>query len=150
MFGRKRKKNLANCERLRASFEGKDAIYIEKGVLHVNVSDIRFDLKANVVSAAVQELETPGFEGGLSGVPRRGDRLINWRISGGALTKISEHTWAMGYGGWSLFFAPDIVNGLLERAAAWPPDLAHHEKYKIALRYLAESGAYTPSEAVFS
>src|ERR1035438_6113927 len=47
-------------QRVQASFEGREAIYIEKGVVRVRVSNIRATMP-QVIEADVEEIPTPGL-----------------------------------------------------------------------------------------
>jgi hypothetical protein len=111
------------------------------------VTNIRCDVTARRIDADIQEVSTPELAGGVFHGRRQSP--LWWKIAAGYLTMFSEHTWAMGYGGWSLFFAPEIVNGLVSLAADWPTELDAGERYKRALRFLADRGAYEPAERVF-
>ena len=108
----------ANCARLRAQFEGKEAIYIEAGVLRVRVENIEVDLSKQWISARLVEMPSPGL-----GVGSFDQRFMaragkyRGRIGAGYLSIFSAHTWAMGYGGWQLYFSPQLVAGVLNLAA---------------------------------
>src|SRR5580765_2526793 len=97
-----------NCERLREAFEGRPAIYVEKGVICVRVTNIRYSVTSRQIGADVEEVSTPQVTGGM--FHRHHGSLRRWKIGGGYLTTFSEDTWRAGYGGWSLFFAPDLVS----------------------------------------
>ena len=45
----------------------------------------------------------------------------------------------MGYGGWGLFFAPRIVEGVLNLALQFPESLDAHQRYKAIWRYLYDT-----------
>ncbi|MCK6546350.1 hypothetical protein L6R52_10920 [Myxococcota bacterium] len=137
----------ANCAKLRRAFEGREAIYIEKGVLRVRVMRISCDFSARRIDADVEEVLTPG----LSNRSLQGrEEGLRWKISAGYLTTFSAHGWAMGYGGWQLFFEPDLVGDLTRLAAAWPTELRRVERYERALRFLVDRDAYAASERVFT
>jgi hypothetical protein len=51
-----------NCERLRDAFEGREAIYIEHGVLRVQVTSTRCSVGAREIGAWVDEIPTPGWQ----------------------------------------------------------------------------------------
>jgi len=136
-----------NCERLREAFEGRDAIYVEKGVLRVRVTNIRYNVAARDIAADIEEVSSQwagGYFFGHRENPRR------WKISCGSDTTFSEHTWKMGYGGWSLFFAPEIMTGLAAVANDWSTELGAHERYTRALHFLMDHGAYEQVDRVFS
>jgi hypothetical protein len=79
-------------------FEGKEAIYIEKGALRVRVSDIRESGPASI-SANVEEIPTPGLGVGALNNSQR-SRSIRWEIGACYLTVCSNHVWP--YGIWRL------------------------------------------------
>ena len=136
---------LLNCKRLQENFEGREAVHIEKSVLRVRVSNIRWQVDARQIHAEVEEVPTAGL---YLREPNAGDPL-RWKIGAGYLTSFSSQTWSMGYGGWSLHFEPKIVSGLITLAAEWPNELKAADRYKAALRFLADAGAYQTSERVF-
>ena len=65
--------------KLRANFEGKEAIYFEKGALLVRVSDIRQGL--STVAAQIEEIPTPGMVGFIGGPQGKGP--LRWTIRAG-------------------------------------------------------------------
>ena len=140
-----------NCEKLRDAFNGREAIYIEKGVLRVHVTNI--NCYAHQVYASIEEVPTRGLE---RSIFHRHLRQMNeptaplrWKISGGFLTTFSDHSWKAGYGGWSLFFSPDVVSGVVSIASDWPADLDEVERYHQALRFILNRNAREASERVF-
>ena len=56
----------------------------------------------------------------------------------------------MGYGGWSLFFAPKIVDGILSLVRQFPDNLDSHQCYGEVCRYLQAHKAYQPTQRVFA
>lgn len=143
-------KDSLNCEKLRAAFEGREALYIEQGVLRVRVTNIRCDVAAHQINAEVEEIITPGLEQGL--IHDRVDQSspIRWKISAGFLTSFSADSWEMGYGGWSLDFAPEIISRLMTLAAGWPAELSAYERYCQAMDILNHRHGHAPSLKVFS
>lgn len=140
------------CEKLRSAFEGREAIYIEKGVFRVRVINIRPEISARCISADIQEIVTPGLEFEHS-LFRRWWRdptsPLQWDIIGGFLTTFSENTWAMGYGGWSIFFAPEIVQGVVALASTWTSEMDAMARYRAVCQYLLDHHAYERDERVF-
>jgi hypothetical protein len=140
----------ANCTALRETFEGREAIYVEKGVLRVRVQGIRCDAAARRIDAQVEEVSTPGMERSAFHA-RQGDEAgARWGISAGYLTTFSEDSWHMGYGGWSLFFSPRVIEGVTGLASARTRDMDAFDLYRAAVRYLIEEDAYGRCRRVFS
>ena len=48
----------------------------------------------------------------------------------------ADRTWHMGYGAWSLFFAPKVVEGILSIAMRFPYNLNPFQRYKEVIDYL--------------
>jgi len=61
----------------------------------------------------------------------------------------ADHTWHMGYGGWSLSFAPKIVEGILSSALRFPDNLNPFQRYEEVIDYLNKHEAYQPTQRVF-
>ena len=138
--------NKSNVQHLRDLFEGREAIYIEKGALHVRVSNIQENIPERYISADVEEIPTDGFP---TGSPDNSPNPWRWTISGGWMTSFSDHTWEMGYGGWTLFFAPRIVGGVVKLAREFPDNLHPMERYNKILRYLQNHEALELTQRVF-
>lgn len=135
---------------LRARFEGREAIYVEKGAIRVRISNMGWDGAKLCITARVEEIATPGFPAGVFYDPERNDaNPLTWHIGAGYLTTCSEHTWNMGYGGWCIFFSPEIVDGVVGLAREFPADLHPFQKYRDVLKYLNDHNAHEPTERVF-
>ena len=118
----------SNCEVLRARFEGREAIYVEKGALRVRVTNIR--PQGLSVFANVEEVITPGLGVGFfarAHPPVTGPR--RWEI-GGDPTSYSDDSWSMGYGGWTLYFDPEFIQSVINFAARRPNDADPWEGYE--------------------
>ena len=140
------------CERLRVRFEGRQAIYVEKGALRVKVTNIRWRLDRQVVSAMAEEIPTPGLGVGLFREWQPGSReLFRWKIGAGFLTSFSEHGWAMGYGGWTLYFHPTIIKSALDLALRFSAESHPWDRYNELVQYLFAPDVYRheQSERVF-
>lgn len=121
--------------KLRANFENREAIYIEKGALRVRVSNIRGWAARRTVLANVEEIPTAGLGVGMFDKrTRKQTTPLRWRIGGGSLTAFSDHKWVMGYGGWSLYFDPKIIEAALDLASRFPDDLDTYERYNQIVR----------------
>ena len=137
------------CKELCSSVEGRSAIYVEKAVYYVKVTDTAYDLGKRIISARVESVRAPGLEGLTATTGNARYRPKSWRFSAGCLTRFSEHNWYMGYGGWSLYFNPKIVEKILDLAAGWDPSLHMAERYRNTLRALEELDANEPTRRVF-
>jgi hypothetical protein len=136
---------------LRRRFEGKEAIYVEQGALRVRVSDICWDAGKLGITAKVEEIATAGFPVGVFHESQREDsNPLSWNIGVGYLTTFFKHTWRMGYGGWSMFFSPEIVDGVVVLAREFPENLHPFQGYREVLKYLDDHYAHEPTERVFS
>lgn len=136
----------AAFERLRANFENREAIYLEKGVLRVRVRNIC--AHRDTIAADIEEIPTRGMEDTMPHL-RLLPRPLRWKIDGGFLTSFSDSEWSMGYGGWSLHFEPEVVQGLVDLAAAWTADLNTYERYKQALDFIQQHSHHGPHTRVF-
>jgi hypothetical protein len=144
-------RNETKVEQVRGLFEGREAIYVEKGALRVKVSDVRGDVARLFISAEVEEIPTAGFPAGaLYEIQRLEPSPLRWSIEGGYLTIFSDHTRHMGYGGWSLFFAPRIVDGILSLALRFPDNLDPFQRYREVLDYLKDHEAYELTQPLFA
>jgi hypothetical protein len=124
---------------LRANFEGKEAIYVEKGALLVRVSDIRSSGLRPTVAAQIDELPAPGLGvGGFDPSRLNRPRPLRWTIRAGVLSDFSDHCWKMGYGGWSLYFEPRLVQATLKLASEFPADLDTFERYRRVAHFLRQ------------
>ena len=131
------------------SFDGREAIYIEKGALRVRVEDVRVDIEPRMFHATVREIPTRGFERTSfhRTVPRPSP--LQWTIGAGALVAVSQNTLHVGYGGWSLFFAPEVVLGVVELASSWDVTVPEHERYHRVIEWLGAHGAYEKTGSPF-
>lgn len=123
-----------NCKVLRDRFEGKEAIYIEKGGLRVRVTNIR--MNGLSVGADVEEIITPGL--GVGMFCREHPPVTppyRWDI-GGDSSAYSDQTWDMGYGGWIMYFDPKIVQAVIAFGARRSPNVANHESYNELIRLI--------------
>ncbi|MHB8501774.1 MAG: hypothetical protein ACYDCG_16985 [Candidatus Acidiferrales bacterium] len=84
--------NETKVEQVRGLFEGREAIYIEKGALRVKVSNIRGDVAGLLISAEVEEIPTTGLPAGVFyEIQRLEPSPLRWSIEGGYLTDLSDH-----------------------------------------------------------
>lgn len=138
--------------KLQANFEGKEAIYVEKGALLVRVSDIRGPGLRQTVAAQIDEVPAPGLGvGGFDSSRLKRNGPLRWTIRAGYLTEFSDYCWNMGYGGWSLYFEPRLVQSVLQLAAQFPADLDIIQRYTEIVRFLQQDQSVVQAkwQAVF-
>jgi len=130
-------KDASNCEVLRARFEGREAIYVEKGALRVRVSNIHNVQYAqgSSIAADVEEIPTPGLGVGLFPPHRPGRNPFRWTIAGDP-TSYSDQDWSMGYGGWCLYFAPETIQAVIDFAARRSNNADPYQDYREVCRML--------------
>lgn len=128
---------MSNCEVLRTRFEGREAIYVEKGALRVRVSNIHnvHEAQCSSIGADVEEILTPGLRVGLFPPYRPGRSPLRWTIAGDP-TSFSDQSWWMGYGGWCLEFAPEFFQAVIDFAARRPNSADPCEGYSEVCRML--------------
>lgn len=137
--------------RLQILFCTREAIYVDKDALRVRVNAIHRDVEKLVISAELSEIPTPGLPAGIfCSVLEHEPRPLRLTIGAGFMSNYSDSTWYVGYGGWSLSFAPRIVDGVVALAGQFPEDLHPMERYKAVLRFLEENGAYEPTQRLFA
>jgi hypothetical protein len=109
----------ASCELLKRQFEGREAIYVEKYVRRVRVSHIRAQVDAKYLQARAEEILTPGL-----GAPPGSGQRSRWRFGGGAATRFSSDSWSLAvqHVSWSLYFAPEVIERVVQFAATLPPE----------------------------
>ena len=103
----------ANCEFIRENFEGREAIYIEHGAARVRVTNIRVNAEELYLEAQVEVIPTPGLSYRIPGSPN----TQKWGIGSGYLSIFSVNSWHVGYGMWSLWFEPRLVQDVVDLAA---------------------------------
>jgi hypothetical protein len=74
---------------------------------------------------------------------------LRWKIGGGYLTT-SDHTWHMGYGGWSLFFDPRFIETIVSLAFQFPESLGPVERYNEILDSLKNHETYERTQRLFA
>lgn len=121
-------------ERLRVLFEGREAIYVEKGALRVKVTDIRADVAQQYVSAEVEEIPTTGLPvGALYESKQLWVGPFCWSIGGGyLLTTPAMRVTAAGH----CSSLRGIVQGIQSLALRFPDSLDPFQRYNGVLDYL--------------
>ena len=105
-------------------FEGHQALYLDRGVLLVEVGPIRRHSPESF-EVRVTEIPVPGLRDNLfvsqvgnGNVTRESGRLT-WVIKAGAASIYNQTTWLMGYGGWSMYFDPALLEHFRSCAGEW-------------------------------
>ena len=141
---------MAACERLRNRFENQEAIYVEKGALRVRVGQIRLEPDQRWISAEVEEIPTVGLGVGI--FPEWQDTeqgRQRWKIGAGYLTSFSQNVWYMGHGGWQMYFAPRIVQGVVDLASRFNQGTGPFERYNQVFRYICAHDRPERAQRVF-
>jgi hypothetical protein len=127
-------------DKIRKYFEGKEAIYIEKGALRVRVSNIRQTNFDDYIEADIEEIPTSGLPVSLPGYDRRNQpRPLRWKI--GTNIKVHPHFfphyWTSApYVGWSMRFSPKLIEGIVELASGFPPEQLSYYGYHQVQSYI--------------
>jgi hypothetical protein len=143
--------NEKKVEQLRSLFEGREAIYVEKGALRARVRNIR--MGHDGIMADVEEIPTAGLPvGALYAIQRREPSPLRWTIGVGFIStsSFSDHNWHMGYGGWSIFFAPKIIESIVTLALQFPESLNPGERYDQVIASLKDHKAYERTQRLFA
>jgi hypothetical protein len=121
-------------QRVQARFEGREAIYIEKGAVRVRVNNIRATMP-QAIEADIEEIPSPGLGvGRFDKSNAKGPR--KWGFCAGFLTGCSDQHWTMGYGGWSLYFDPEAVQAVLDLASSFPEHVDSWKRYTQIIQLL--------------
>ena len=124
--------NAATVEKLRASFEGREAICLEKGAIRVRVSNIR-SADLGTIPADIEEIPTAGFPIWIrGGGPRPRSHPLRWTIGTSLIKHFSADSWSSPpYVGWTLYFSPKLIEEILALVSRFPenhlPHLGHGE-----------------------
>ena len=130
-------KNEKTVEQLRSLFEGREAIYVEKGALRARVRNIR--LGHDGIMADVEEIPTAGLPvGALYAIQRREPSPLRWTIGIGFISNstFSDYKWKSGYPGWSIFFDPKIIESIVTLALQFPETLNPCQRYNEVIALL--------------
>lgn len=127
-------------QKLRANFEGKQAIYVGKGVFRVRISNIHCPGFRRLVHANVEEIYPSGL-GFLA--YHAGDPPFRWQV-GGVLgngiddMRVTDDKWfCHSQGGvWDIYFNPNVILDVLDLAGQLSGKATFHEFYSKTLRLL--------------
>ena len=113
----------------RDRFEGKECIYVERGVVRVRVSNIRVQ---GGLRATVEIIPTP--ELGVGALSAENPNLKpRWEICGHSFT---DRVWVMGYGGWRMYFDPSTIEAVMKMATEFPLEMENMERSLEILKFL--------------
>jgi hypothetical protein len=111
----------ATVEKVRASFEGREAIYLEKGAIRVRVSNIR-SADLGILLADIEEIPTAGFPIWIrGGGPRPRSHPLRWTIGTSSIKHFSSDSWSSPpYVGWTLYFSPKLIEAIVDLVTRFP------------------------------
>ena len=116
--------NAAIVEKARSLYEGREAIYIERGALRVRINGVRVGSERvdvtndllEYLAFDLEEIPTPNLPVWLGKGPSLGPHPLRWEIG----TMFEDHLHpdycSMAYVGWSMHFAPKLVAEVIEIA----------------------------------
>jgi hypothetical protein len=112
---------LAAAEKIRALFEGKEAVYIEKGAIRVHVNNICC-ADHGLIQAHIEEIPTAGLPIWIAGGgPARGSHPLQWTIGTNSGTQFSSESWfSPPYVGWFLYFSPKLIEAVVALVSQFP------------------------------
>jgi hypothetical protein len=124
-------------EKLRASFEGREAIYLEKGAIRVRVSNIR-SADLGTILADIEEIPTAGFPIWIrGGGPRPRSHPLRWTIGTSLIKHFSADSWSSPpYVGWTLYFSPKLIQEIVALVSRFPENHPPHLGYGEILTYI--------------
>jgi hypothetical protein len=127
----------ATVEKVRASFEGREAIYLEKGAIRVRVSNIR-SADLGTILADIEEIPTAGFPIWIrGGGPRPRSHPLRWTIGTSLIRHFSADSWSSPpYVGWTLYFSPKLIEEILALVSRFPENHLPHLGYGEILTYV--------------
>ena len=100
-------------------FEGREAIYQEKGFLRVRVLNLRHKVGKREIEFEVEEVRTPGLGVGRfkSASKQSGGKLIRWD-SFVFFDNMKTMHWGFEQSGANFKFDPDVIAAIVSRSAA--------------------------------
>jgi len=116
-------------ERLRERFEGREAIYADKGLLRVRVCDITPRPGRSSVAFQVEEIRTPGLGVGAFHQLRSLPQPLRARLSAGWQSHFTATRWYTGMFGGTLYFSTEAIQQVVARAAQWAHETDVQECY---------------------
>jgi hypothetical protein len=119
-------------DKLREYFEGKEALYIEKGALLARVGNVRVTTRCDnpgspsyeLAQADIEEIPTPGLPARLPGYAHWDrPRPLRWSVGVNVTDRpyFSSNHWSGGpYVGWQICLWPELIAEVVELAAGFP------------------------------
>ena len=125
---------LERVDKIRSWFEGRQAIYLEKDVLLVRVSNIR---GGDYIEADIEEIPTAGLPVYLPAYDRSGQpRPLRWKIGTNFETHFSPDYWSSQHGRWCMRFSSKLIEEVLVIASQFPEDHSPAIGYRQIRRYI--------------
>jgi len=118
---------------IRANFQGRTAIYLEKGATYVRVRNIRYD-HLGLIRADIEEIPATGLPVWIAHRDPSESHPLRWTI-GTSQPNFSSDSWdGPIYVAWRVRFSPKLIAAILQMASHFP------ESYNPMLRYRLISG----------
>jgi hypothetical protein len=120
-------RNAAIVEKARSFYEGKEAIYIERGALRVRVNSVRIgspnDLQG-YLAFDLEEIPTPRLPVWRGKGPSLGPHPLRWEVGTNfeTQTHLFKDFCSAAYVGWSMYFSPKVVAEIVEMATNFAED----------------------------
>ena len=125
---------------IRANFEGKNAIYLEKGASYVRVSNIHYDV-LGLIRADIEEIPAPGLPFRIAPRDPSESYPLRWTI-GTSQPSFSSDSWdGPAYVAWRVRFSPKLIEEILQMASHFPESYNPMLRYKLISRCVEEDTA---------
>ena len=118
-----------------------------------------FEKALTDLEALVEEIPTPGFGPRLRAAEveaylktigcYRPIPPISWTIASCHISGFSQNTWLSGNGGWRIYFASWVVQGVRSFIAGLPESVDRIERYNLIVRWLRAHQAGEETQPVF-
>lgn len=119
--------SIRNCRAVCRTFDGTKGIYVEKGVLFVQISNVRADMRNRLISLVIEEIPTAGIR---HPIHRLKESPLSFEIAAGLESLFSKDRLSAGYPAtWSLYTNPRLIDDVLNLASTFPDNMGAVERY---------------------
>jgi hypothetical protein len=128
----------AAVEKVRDLYEGREAIYIEKGAIRVRVSNIR-GAEDGLIEAHMEEIPTAGLPIWIrAGGPFSRTSPLRWTIATSSTKNFSPNLWSSPpYVGWTLYFSPKLIEEVVELVSQFPENYYPQLGYRKVMTFIS-------------